>query len=340
MKRIIGFHDISWKAPIAWGKKASYPPNLQRKIFLSWTDALKYLLKEYERPTVLIPALYCRETAALIGTHGVVRTYKKNPIEILKAQKPDIVIRYGLKGIPMDMTEKKALRECGALVIEDFSHAILLPENIQPMHDKHIYIESLRKSVSIEGANMFGTHLPPGKSRYLTLHKTTVRCLRFTEDVVGFLAWKTGSEFLYNKSDEIFDVLDRQMGSGEEPEQCGMMTKWFLDHLDREKIIEQRKKMGKIYQNIFVKLPETWMSHQTKIEEKEFQYMAYMPLEAGENAKNMLRFLKEKQIRLYTLWDTNCILLPISGVVSENDAESMGNAVLEFAKKNIWKKTK
>jgi len=160
-----------------------------KSFYLSWEDALWHVLKVYnfkKGSVVMVPQFYCGNVVEHMVEHGLkVVTYPvdkylvtKNKIfrQILLKTKPSIVIVFHPVGI-QNMLIKNHKQWASALpaktvLIEDCVHQIIDPKSIRFINKRHLFIDSLRKVVPVQGSFVYSRQKLPdisGWQNFITL---------------------------------------------------------------------------------------------------------------------------------------------------------------------------
>lgn len=143
---------------------------LNQYAFLSFQDALHYLIKKYQwqGKTILVPAFYCDATLHDMAKHGLqVRLCKidqKNfDIDladfqtVLRTEKPDIILIYNFFGKNSVLYTEKFWLELitsNTVLISDFAHSLIPNHKIEFFTAQHFYIDSTRKTTCRMLANL------------------------------------------------------------------------------------------------------------------------------------------------------------------------------------------
>ncbi len=153
-------------------KRNKIPKGISRLFYLSWEDALWDLLLKKNVPKgsyILVPEFYCGDVENNIRTHGYniarypvardMTTGKKDFIDAIRKCNPSVVVIFHAFGISNRLLDKTLINKYinpEVILIEDSVHRIVNPDEIKILKENHFIVDSLRKVVPMQGANVYG----------------------------------------------------------------------------------------------------------------------------------------------------------------------------------------
>lgn len=161
---------LLWKY-LRW-QKNELGKSYKQLFYLSWEDALWDLCSKLKVPKnshILTPSWYCQDVEHNIKNHGYhVKNYavdidlqpnKASLLSAINKYKPRIVILHHPLGIKNCIIEdQKILKKItkNHLIIEDSVHNIVDTSKIKILAPNHYIIDSLRKTVPLQGSCLYG----------------------------------------------------------------------------------------------------------------------------------------------------------------------------------------
>lgn len=240
--------------------------NLNTFNFLSFQDALHYLIRAHRLTgkTILVPSFYCDATVDDMRKHGlnVVRCrtdHIRFDVDIadfeakLRSESPDIVLLYYFFGktsvLFLDRAWLQHLKP-QALLISDFAHALLPHHRLEFLTERHLYIDSTRKSTSCMMAHLV---MSPGitvDSAFVvrfSLFRYALRALFWLKSGSIRLATRTNLNFVGALGNCLFTLHDHWIGSS----MAAFAGFWWDDllycHIDFDKIKMHRTMLYDLY---------------------------------------------------------------------------------------------
>lgn len=243
--------------------------------FLSFQDALHYLIRSnsLNGKTILIPSFYCDATICDMRKHGlrVVRCRMDRVrfdvdmvdfVTTLRNESPDIVLIYYFFGktsaLFQDRTWLQYLKPDGIL-ISDCAHALLPQHHIEFITERHVYIDSTRKSTSCMMAHLVtpdGVTVVHGEVSRYSLFRYAVRALFWLKSSCLRLATLTGLRFLSVIGDRLFVLHDNLIGSATAAFAGFWWDAFIYRHIDFDRIKSHRTTLSEAYHSCLAPLAD------------------------------------------------------------------------------------
>lgn len=243
--------------------------------FLSFTDALHYLINAYklENKKILIPAFYCDVVIKDIESHKLnvklCRIDRKNfDVDIgdfinqLEIEQPDIVLIYNFFGknshLYNDLNWTNLLKK-DAIIISDLAHSLLPNHNIVFLNKKHFYIDSTRKTTSQMMANLI---MPPSirinksliSSRYT--FRIILRVIFLIKSWSLRIAVALNSQLFSKIGMKLYIYHDKYIGAPKFAFKAFWWDRLFYNHINFEKIKKNRRNLYREYNTRLTPLSE------------------------------------------------------------------------------------
>lgn len=356
MQRLITFNEPSLLLPYC-AKKSILSPSCKADFFLSFSDSFKAVIKGYNKSInkVLVPDFYCPETLELYREFGRLVFYKTNKdltvdvqsyVNLIENHRPEIIINYGFFGFPKDdvriINALKKLPE--TLVIEDFAHKIIFAEQLDFVHSKHFYIDSIRKQFSLLGSHLVSqtnsNQIHKRGKRY-SIYKTHSISTNIVKQFLDFLTVVFESSGL-NKVDEmVFQLLNKIVGSSKTPASGGFISSIAWAHVDFKKIYSHKKSLIRVYREKLENSKIEGFSVPPIVNDN----ISYFPcLVFFERRQKLIEHLERYGIFLDSLWDfpadhteglnkklyDSVMVLPLTWSIRENDAGRLCDEILTY----------
>ncbi|MGE5297883.1 MAG: hypothetical protein ACM3KM_01845 [Acidobacteriaceae bacterium] len=352
MAKLITHNVCASLLPYQWRKNRF--PNFARSLFfLSFADAFRALINSLDVSTrvILVPDFYCPDTLLLFKEFGDLRFYKTNPdltinidsyLESVKSLNPGLIVNYGFLGSPINDSRIRTLLQGlpETIIIEDCAHRILTEQDIAFVHNRHFYIDSIRKQTSILGSHLiFSADLPlPYPDGKFSAYKIRSLLVRAEQETVNMSAYLLQSQFLYLKSEALFDKLDAIIGTSKQPAEGGSLSKFQWSHLNLKKIKAHKASLVDAYLRGLSGIKFEGL----KLPPVSDKCLTYFPcLVSSVFVDRLIDYLETKQIWVSTLWDEpvvfsgelnkellrSVVVLPLT---QETSVEDVGRICLEM----------
>ena len=234
--------------------------------FLSFQDALHYLVRAHRLAgkTILVPSFYCDATVDDMKKHGlhVVRSRMDHAhfdvdmadfMAKLRNELPDVVMLYYFFGKTSVLFQDRAWLQHlkpEALLISDFAHALLPQHRLEFLSERHLYLDSTRKTTSCMMAHMVmpsGMAVDPAGVVRFSPFRYAIRTLFWLKTGSLRLATITGLRFFSDLGNRLYTLHDHWIGS---PLAAFAGFRWdaFLyRHIDFDKIRMHRAMLYDVY---------------------------------------------------------------------------------------------
>lgn len=259
---------------LSW-KTRKFPQSIRRLYYLSWEDAVWELLPQLgikTGSTILLPDFYCIDVVNNMEEHGYEIKYypldhnlqisASEFLEYYQATKPEVVIIFHAAGITSQLSVNQTLIQKiskHSLIISDYVHRLVSPDELTFLSDRHLAIDSLRKNVPLPGsfaylpAELAQVIMPPqlknlgyavGAMLQYLLYRTLLGLAMFIRSprLVKYAHLTT-----LKSHDEL--VGDKQTGNAGLP-----WVPLIHRHLDLVKIKNLKEKQVQIYLNLLTSL--------------------------------------------------------------------------------------
>ena len=298
-------------------KRNKLARDLKRLFYLSWEDALWDILSKKDIPLgsyILVPEFFCPDVENNIRLHGwKTVSYKlDNKLKVVLADFQEKIAKYkprtivilhpvGIKSNLFTDTNRLGRYLGDALLIEDAVHRVIDPEKLEIISDNHFIINSLRKVVPLQGAEVFA------KCETLNF-KTPAFFQSFTYRAKVNLLWFlmtlffTLANYLPEKLSKIFAIVaEKLMLAGYEligdsllPSRGGIIEDFLSRRLNLVKIKNNKKQMFLYYQKMLKGLVDTPDIAGTD----ESKLRGYPVILARGRAEKILKFVRDRGLRL------------------------------------------
>lgn len=297
-ENLLRFSDFKWRA------------NPQLKAlniynFLSFQDALHYLIKTYQwqNKTILLPAFYCDATIHDMKKHGLnvrlCKIDKKNfDVDladfksILKNEKIDIALIYNFFGKNSRLYSDSSWREYlqkDMVLISDFAHSLIPNHKIEFITEKHFYIDSTRKTTCRMMANLIMPTQYQLDNKYVTkfsAFKFTIRGLFFLKSWSLRIATRFNLNSCVDFGMWLYGLHDNAIGSRINAFTGFTWDKFLYHRIDFAKINQHRKSLQTCYISTL----------QNLVDQKHIELFPLTEQEAGNACFFFLRIINSQAI--------------------------------------------
>ena len=315
MPRFITHDEAVSLLPLRVRKNGFLTPKTRALFFLSFADSFRGLMEKNTKSikNILVPDFYCPETLNVYKTYGNLVFYKINKdltvdvdayIEAVQTHAPDIIVHYAFLGFPLRNDRIRSLLKKlpETVLIEDCAHKILSEKDIEFVHSKHIYIDSVRKQTSLLGSHLICPRENFGTASFQKINFYKLRCmfLRAMQEGANIAAALLQSKYLFEKSDARFDALDDAIGTNRKATLGGALSKFFWDHVDLEKVIAHKKVLIDAYLSGLAYLENEYF----KALPVSHENIPYFPCIVSPAVQDkLIEHLEKKNIWIGSLWD-------------------------------------
>lgn len=252
--------------PIFLWKYLKSTPNpilkdVKRMFYLSWEDALWDILKKKnvkKNSIVLVPEFFCGDVENNIRNHGYKVAYypvsdslKTTTKELTKAMvrnSPSVLVIFHMIGIENSlMKDQEWLKNLKkeTILIEDCVHQIIDINKIKFLRKNHLFINSLRKVVPLQGSFIYG------KKEDLLFEAPAFYQSFFYSLKVHFL-WLLMNVFWLIKLPKLANYYMKVgynlIGDSLKPAPGFIIFNWLERFINNEKIKEVKKNQIEIYE--------------------------------------------------------------------------------------------
>ncbi|MCR4326422.1 MAG: hypothetical protein NUV52_02085, partial [Candidatus Roizmanbacteria bacterium] len=164
-----------WLWPFLGLDRHEAPPHIRRYYYFSFEDGLwDFLEKQREKGAIplgsmiLIPDFYCIDVINNITHHGYVcelypvdshfQISEKELLQRVSKTKARILVVFHVGGITSTVLNESLCKKLPeeVIIIEDGVHRLINPSSVRLIDDRHMLIDSLRKTTPLPGSFMYG----------------------------------------------------------------------------------------------------------------------------------------------------------------------------------------
>lgn len=323
-------------------KRNKIPGNLRRLFYLSWEDAFWDLLDKKnvaKKSYILVPNFYCADVEKNINNRGfkIVRypilknmTVSEGKFRSLVNRfNPKVVIVFHPVGIKSNLFKNTKWIESMSddiLLIEDSVHRIVNPNNLKILKKNHYVIDSLRKVVPMQGANIYGlrsdlNYYPPVFYQSI-FYSIFVHSLWFFMTLsLNFRVYKFAEKMMIKGYDLI--------GDAKKPAKGFVLFKHLYEFLNYKKIYKIKNHQVKIYESYFGKYVEY-----ENPDRKELR--GYPVILNNNHAERIIKNVRNLGLMIRfelndSEWsrDNKIVYLPLGPYLADNEVREISKLVLK-----------
>lgn len=258
-ENLLRFRDLKISSCVALN-------SLNRFSFLSFQDALHYLIRSHRLigKTILVPSFYCDATINDMHKHGlrVVRCKTDHDkfdvdyedfLKKISSESPDVVLIYYYFGKSSVLLQRRSWLnhiKPTAVLISDFAHSLLPHHRIEFLTERHLYIDSTRKTTSCMMAHLVmpsGLQVDTALVSRFSLFRYAIRILFALKSSCLRLATVTEMELFSKAGNYLYSLHDQLIGSTAEAFAGFSWDSFVYRHIDFERIRDHRLSLHKLY---------------------------------------------------------------------------------------------